>query len=164
MEIWFTVPNAINAPNSDSQLLKDVIHYRKIHPEIVNAALDKLSWHLWYFLFGSFWWNCDSRRKSKDYTKINSQVAVKKPSKRFGVAYEEITSFELSHEFLCTHPSLWESNLEYKRCYDTFKTLKVVNDTAERGVALAESFNEALTHNEDERQRIFQTVLFFLCL
>lgn len=36
--------------------------------------------------------------------------------------------------------------------------LRVVNDTAERGVSLAESFNEILTYNEYERQKIFQTV------
>lgn len=183
MKIWFTAPNAINAPNSDLQLVKDLIDYRKILLEIANAALDKLSRHLWYLheqlaCLALFDETVTVEEKVKIIQKINSQVAVEKPSKRFGVAYEEITSlseknisdfvnpnslfifkqFELSHEFLCTDPSLWESNLEYKRCYDTFKTLKVVNDTAERGVALAESFNEALTHNEDERQRIFQTV------
>ncbi|XP_044578933.1 uncharacterized protein LOC123261406 [Cotesia glomerata] len=48
VKIWFTAPNAINAPNSDLQLVKDLIDYRKIHPEIANAALDKLSRHLWY--------------------------------------------------------------------------------------------------------------------
>lgn len=33
-----------------------------------------------------------------------------------------------------------------------------MHDIAERGVALTQKFNEALTHNEDERQNIFQTV------
>lgn len=183
VKIWFTAPNAINAPNSDLQLVKDLIDYRKIHPEIANAALDKLSRHLWYLheqlaCLALFDKTVSIEEKIKIIQKMNSQVAIEKPNKRFAVAYDEITSlseknisdfvnsnslfifeqFELPYEFLCSDPSLWESNLEYKRCYDTFKTLKVVNDTAERGVALAESFYEVLTHNEDERQRIFQTV------
>ncbi|XP_044598124.1 uncharacterized protein LOC123274533 [Cotesia glomerata] len=48
VKIWFTAPYAIKAPNPDLQLVKDLIEHRKIHPEIANAALEKLSKHLWY--------------------------------------------------------------------------------------------------------------------
>lgn len=183
VKIWFTAPNAISAPNSDLKLVKDLIEFRKIYPEIANAALDKLSRHLWYLheqlaCLSLFDETVSVEEKKRIVQKINNEVIVERSGKRYTVAYDDITSlseknisdfvnpnslfifeqFELPHEFLYTEPSSWGSNLDYKKCFDTFKMLKVVNDTAERGVALTESFNDALTHNEDERQKIFQTV------
>ena len=39
-----------------------------------------------------------------------------------------------------------------------FKSLKVVNDTAERGVQLMAEYNSILTRNELERQHILEVV------
>ncbi|CAG5100671.1 Protein of unknown function [Cotesia congregata] len=66
--------------------------------------------------------------------------------------------FDLPYGFLNSEPNTWETNYEYQQCLKTFCNLKVVNDIAERGVALAEKFNQGLTNNEEERQKIFQTV------
>ena len=38
------------------------------------------------------------------------------------------------------------------------KALKVVNDTAERGVALIQEFNADLTRNEEQKQYLLQVV------
>ena len=38
------------------------------------------------------------------------------------------------------------------------KQLRVVNDTAERGVKLFEEFNNLLTHDEEENQFMLQVV------
>lgn len=183
VKIWFSAPNAITAPNSDLQLMKNLIEYRKIHPEIANAALEKLCKHLWYLheqlaCLALFDETVLPDEKLKIVQKINSKVSVKKSSKRYSVPYKTISllaekgisdfvtpnslfifeQFNLPYGFLNTEPNTWESNLDYQQCLNTFKKLKVVNDTAERGVALTENFNAGLTHNEDERQKIFQTV------
>lgn len=183
VKIWFSAPNAIKAPNSDLQLVKNLIEHRKIHPEIANAALEKLSKHLWYLheqlaCLSLFDDTVLPEEKLKIVEKINRKVAVKKSNKHYSVPYKIIISlteksisdfvtpnslfifkhFNLPYEFLNTELHTWESNPEYQKCLDTFKKLKVVNDIAERGVALTEKFNEALTHNEDERQKIFQAV------
>lgn len=183
VKIWFNAPNAVKAPNSDLQLIKDLIEYRKIHPEIANAALEKLSKHLWYLheqlaclaLFDN---TVLSEEKLKMVKSLNSNEVFEKSNKHFSVPYNLISlladnnisdfvtpnstfifkQFDLSHEFLSTEQHTWESNPDYQKCLDTFKNLKEVNDIAERGVALTQKFNEALTYNEDERQKIFQTV------
>ncbi|CAG5102999.1 Protein of unknown function, partial [Cotesia congregata] len=79
--------------------------------------------------------------KLKIAKKIKSIVAVKKSNEQYSVPYKTITS--LSEE----NPS----------DFATPNSLKVVNNTAERGVALTRRFSEAFTSNEDERQKVFQT-------
>lgn len=183
VKIWFGAPNAIKAPNSDLQLIKDLIDYRKIHSDIANAALEKLSRHLWYLhehlaCLALFDDTVLPEEKIKMVEKINSNGAFTKSNKHYSVPYNIIFSladknisdfvtpgslfifkqFDLSYEFLNTEVHTWELNLDYQKCLGLFKKLKVVNDIAERGVALTQKFNEALTHNEDERQKIFQTV------
>lgn len=183
VKIWFIAPNAIKAPNSDLELVKNLIQYRDIHPDVANAALDKLCRHLWYLheqLVGLalFDKTVSREEKLKIVEKINSTIVVEKASKRYTVAYSAITSmidknisdfvtknslfifeqFDLPYGFLNSEPNTWETNYEYQQCLKTFCKLKVVNDIAERGVALAEKFNQGLTNNEQERQKIFQTV------
>jgi len=41
------------------------------------------------------------------------------------------------------------------------RQLKVVNDTAERGVALCQSFNEVLTNREEQKQFLLQIEITF---
>jgi hypothetical protein len=54
-------------------------------------------------------------------------------------------------------PAEW--SLEYSSCLKIFQSLKVVNDGAERGVALAtESNSKPLTRDENEFQKLFQCI------
>lgn len=66
--------------------------------------------------------------------------------------------FNLAYDFLEKDPELWNSDINYKKCLEIFKSLKVVNDTAERGVALIEKYNNCLTQDEEQRQLILQVV------
>jgi hypothetical protein len=45
---------------------------------------------------------------------------------------------------------------EYIQAKEILSALKVVNDTAERGVKLMEEYNEKFTKNEDQKQFILQ--------
>lgn len=66
--------------------------------------------------------------------------------------------FELSYEFNHNDLNSWNDNPKFQTCLNTFKNLRVVNDTAERGVALIEEFNNCLTHDETQRQYLLQVV------
>ena len=46
--------------------------------------------------------------------------------------------------FLATDPDTWLSNSDYMVVEDIVRELLVVNDTAERGVALMQEFNDLL--------------------
>lgn len=52
----------------------------------------------------------------------------------------------------------WPTNKDYLMNKKIISQLKCVNDTAERGVALAQSYNNKLTTNENNQQQVFQVV------
>lgn len=58
-----------------------------------------------------------------------------------------VKQLQLSYGFLNIHPDLWKTNLNYIEGKKILKNLKVVNDVAERGVALITTYNHCLTRN-----------------
>ena len=68
------------------------------------------------------------------------------------------TILGLSHEFLQVDPSDWEFQPEYQESKRLVLSLKVINDLAERGVALIQEFNSSLTRNEEQKQYLLQVV------
>ncbi|XP_025192732.1 uncharacterized protein LOC126553881 [Aphis gossypii] len=66
--------------------------------------------------------------------------------------------FRISKDFLHKDPSLWNITTEYKEAKDVITTLKVVNDSAERGVKLMEEFNDKFTKQEEQKQYVLQIV------
>jgi hypothetical protein len=60
--------------------------------------------------------------------------------------------------FLHLHPSIWNTNDDYIRGRCKVHNLKVVNDAAERGVALVQSFNAIITNQEEQKQYLLQVV------
>jgi hypothetical protein len=63
-------------------------------------------------------------------------------------------------EFLLnTDPVEWKGADEYENCRQRLLTLKVVNDGAERGIALVSELNtKMLTRDECEFQRLIQVI------
>ena len=55
-------------------------------------------------------------------------------------------------EFLQTDPSEWEARADFQKAADFVLSMKVVNDNAERAVALTQSYKNLLTKNEDQKQ------------
>ena len=68
------------------------------------------------------------------------------------------TALKLSRDFISVDPATWDSREDYRQAKETVAALRVVNDCAERAVKLATDFNMALTHDEEQRQLIFQVV------
>jgi hypothetical protein len=66
-----------------------------------------------------------------------------------------LTAFNLPHDFLQLDPATWESNDDYVVACNKFaRKLKVVNDAAECGVALIQTFNAILTNQEEQKLTI----------
>ena len=62
-------------------------------------------------------------------------------------------------EFLQKDPLEWEDDTVFKLDWKLlYKKLKVVNDTAKRGVKLMEDYNKILSRSEEEKQYILQIV------
>jgi hypothetical protein len=60
--------------------------------------------------------------------------------------------------FLEVDPGSWETNPDYLQAEDIVRALRVVNDTAERGVALMQEYNALLTKDEEQTQFALQII------
>lgn len=61
-------------------------------------------------------------------------------------------------EFLESDPATWNKNESYSKCCKIINNLKVVNDTAERGIKLINEYNQLLTKDEEQKQFLLQVV------
>lgn len=66
------------------------------------------------------------------------------------------TRFNINSDFLKIDSAKWDDNFDYKRGQDIIKSIKVVNDTAERHVKLMKEYNKTITKNEDQKQFLLQ--------
>ena len=60
--------------------------------------------------------------------------------------------------FLLSHPSTWSDSCEYADGLSIVQSLKVVNDGAERGVALASDYNRSFTKDEHQKQCLLRSM------
>jgi len=77
------------------------------------------------------------------------------------VTSSSLRFFEMLHlpsEFLKSDPQEWDSRPDYQAAAMYVREMKVVNDCAERGVALMQNYNSILTKNEDQKQFLLQVV------
>jgi len=61
--------------------------------------------------------------------------------------------------FLHDEPEEWINNTAYNEGANIVAHIKVVNDTAERGVKLIEEYNSILTKDEEQKQYLLQIVI-----
>ena len=65
---------------------------------------------------------------------------------------------ELPVGYLSVEPHLWEQREDYKQAKEIVKSLQVVNDNAERAVALIQEYSGFITHDEMQLQFLLQVV------
>lgn len=185
IKAWFEAPSAISAPYNDLKLLQSLIEYKHIQLDVANAALEKLKLHLWYLsehLIGLSFFDeriavdvklkmmrAIKHRKSDNTQEIRFNMKecdlntlAQKDLSNF-ISVESLFLFkqlELPYGFLDIHPDLWETNQDYIECKKILKSLKVVNDVAERGVALITTYNRCLTRNEEQKQFLLQLIQY----
>lgn len=164
---------------TDQGLLRKLTEYTTVNPAIANAGLKALNRHLWYLsesLVGLALFD----PAVPDDTKAAMVQAFEKPAstlvKRLDgqklpdislVHLEDLTSsrsldlfarLQMDTSFLQENPDLWPNNQTYKMAQKRAHALRVVNDAAERGVALMTDYSKILTADEDQRQCILQVV------
>jgi len=180
VKAWFTAPDAISAPRNDLDFLRNLKAYEDINSAISKAAVTKFSGHLWYVseelvalaLFDSVI-STDTKRAM---ARVISEVeGTENPPKRIKIVTNSIKDMALTNfvttntmnfcrcldittDFLQADPDTWNSRDDYKRALEITRSLKVVNDTAERGVALIEEYNSLLTNDEEQKQYLLQVV------
>jgi len=64
--------------------------------------------------------------------------------------------------FLDSDPELWSGNDDYAEMREIVRNvMPVTNDAAERAVKLMTQYSKRFTHNEDQKQAVFQMVSYF---
>ena len=176
VKAWFLSWLPTSAPAIDWRNLKLLID---IGSPSSLGALKKLCGHLWYLseelaalaLFDS---EVDVDEKKAMVQQL-SHSAPKDPVKRIAIDQSKMWDKRLSDfvtsntrnffeklslldSFLTTNPETWESNSDYLRAEQVVRELRVVNDTAERGVALMQEYNALITKDEEHIQFVLQVV------
>jgi len=64
--------------------------------------------------------------------------------------------FNIPENFLKVQPEKWHELEEYQKGKSILKSIKVVNDTAERGVKLMQEYNDKFTTNEDKNNLFYR--------
>lgn len=64
----------------------------------------------------------------------------------------------IDDSFLDQPVDAWSDTESFKKAADLVKNLSCVNDCAERGIALIQSFNATITHDETQKQYLLQVV------
>ena len=76
------------------------------------------------------------------------------------ISEDSLTFFEvcnISKDFLKIDPDKWETNTSFQEAKNKVQQLQVVNDVAERGVALANSYINVTT-SETDFQNLLQGI------
>ena len=182
---WFTAPLAIKAPINDLQFLKKLYDYKNVDQQIAEAILRKIKNHLWYLnpeictiSFFDEEISVGMKLKMLDAVKCNEETTSEIPKRFFINNVDDLENlndknldyfmnsnslhlldrFQINRNFLNVDVQEWPQNEDYLKGLKIFKTLRVVNDTAERGVHLTEEYINLLTKDEAQKQYLLQVV------
>ncbi|ESO05704.1 hypothetical protein HELRODRAFT_171365 [Helobdella robusta] len=180
---WMLCPIPSDAPVNDLQLLSRIEQYSEINKNVASAATKKLKNHLWYLGTEMVWLSLFSNKvaNAEKQLIVEAMTAVDSDWSVRGVKYpatelEQVKSKPL-HDLVSgtsraallllgmdvailreTEPDSWNDLPLFQKVANVVKSLKVVNDTAERTVALMTNFNQSITKNETELQKLIQVV------
>jgi hypothetical protein len=180
---WVACPVASDAPANDLMLFRKIKRYAEINKIVSQAALKKLQNHTWYLgselvplsLFsskvsdeekkliveamicsGDDWSvrgikcpvdKCDQLEKRQLHELVTSSSTAALRS--LGLDIAVLTG---------TEPEIWDEITEFRDTKAVIRSVKVVNDAAERSVALMSTFNQSITKTESEMQKLIQVV------
>jgi hypothetical protein len=143
------------------QLLSDLESYKKINNDVANAAIKSFSGHLWCLskiLVGLACFDSEvptatksgmvaalDKKASADHPRriaFNSKLHAKQPSDCVSEHTRQFfMALDISQQFLIESTDLWDTDKYYIAGQQYVKSPKVVNDAADRGVALIQAFS-----------------------
>lgn len=177
---WFTSSMSLTAPANDLSLLKKLDALSDIMPLTSKHTIEKLKNHLWFLseiliAFSFYDASIGHECKRKMVENLSRQLPAQRDKNRFVLPgntiiqelelYDFVSSrtiqfFEitgLSRAFLTLDPSEWENDALYVRGRIAVLNFTVVNDPAERAIALYQRC-ESQAVLEDRKKRVVQVV------
>jgi hypothetical protein len=183
VKAWISCPLACDARVNDLLLYKHIKQYTEVNKAMAGAALKKFDHHLWYVgpelvllaLF-SIKVSVEEKRHIVECIQKCGQahqfsvrgIRLKNCADLQNKELHELITSATSHTvqflhlntyFIMTNdPETWNDSPVYIQNKRIVDSLKVVNDIAERSIALMSDFNSSITKNESEMQRLIQVV------
>lgn len=181
VKTWIQCPLASDAPSNDLTFFKQLNEYAAVSKVVSSAAIQKFENHLWYLgpelvtlsLYSNKIsseekreiYNCMLKRDKECENrglrlKESSKLHTKKVSDLIQCqSMNAINRLQLNISFMHDlAPEKWNDSAEYNAAKSFVDNIAVVNDVAERSLALMTVFNETLTRKEDTKQLVLQVV------
>ena len=186
VKAWLSCPKTSDAPFNDLHLLRQIKQYYSVNPTISQAASKKFQAHLWYIgpemlplaLFSDKLQVEDKRqliaairRFPEESAEITERGIKLDPTHAEGIenkalhdlvtaaSLRALCSIRIDVNFMLnSDPKSWNDSPIFQQSKSIVDSLKVVNDAAERSVALMSTFNESITKTESEMQKVVQVV------
>ena len=180
IKAWITAPSSCDAPNNDLSMLQCLESFADVDNQLANIAAKKMKGHLWYLsedliglaLFSEKVWDSEKsamvhalkkQKMQHDLRRVDPKKITTFQTKTLSDFVTErslnlFTAMRIDPTFLTADPSTWLECPDYISAKQKITSLRVINDCAERAVKLATDFNNVLTHDEIQRQLVFQIV------
>ncbi|KAL7293071.1 hypothetical protein TKK_0013515 [Trichogramma kaykai] len=176
---WYNTRLPCEAATSDLKLLKNLEDYKKVDFTLSTKVIDKFSNHLWYLskelvcisLFSDKVDNSEKKKMIKNLKKRDDSERELKAKininniKKIGLAdfFTEksmhfFTITGITPSFLNENPERWAQNTDFINGKNFCLKLQVVNDAAERAVALGTRFFDKLTQDKKQWQKMLLNV------
>ena len=165
---------------NDLHMYKTLFSYRSKDPQLAEEALVVMRRHGWYttpevVMFSLF----SSKLSIDEKAEITCKLLRQSQPQSYKLQKPKFTNIEektklvdlvtpesykffdilgLDCSWLEKNPDKWEEDESYLVAKEFVTTVKVVNDTAERGVKMAEDYATILTKDDDMRAMIMQGV------
>ena len=174
-QFWNEATSAESAPLNDAKLLARIEAYP--NGVISTAASKALRRHLWYFsehlIALAFFDHRVDVTVKKDMVKNLIRQPMRNNLRRLdGETFDHESSMDTfvtqrtteffdilltngadkASSFLVKDPLEWETDAIYVEMKHKVRQMKVVNDCAERGIALITTYNSCLTKDEEQKQ------------
>lgn len=178
VKAWISCPNACDASINDLNLIQVLSNYSATSNIISKKAIAAISRHLWYLgqelaplgLFSDLVSVETKRRMAERLQEQLEHVSRIREGRSFRyTGTEDLTNktldyfigsaspfffevMKLDTSFLVENVDSWKNIKSFEEARKAVMALKVVNDSAERGIALASTFNSSITKLEYQKQ------------
>jgi hypothetical protein len=170
----------VDSAYNDLKLYKMLVQHIEIDGPVAVEALEVLSRHGWYTTQQTVILSLFSNLVSNDQkARMAAHILSFSPPGQYKLGkpvFQELAvntqlhdlcgpdSYMLfyllgtEYDWLREDPMGWEHSKDYREMEEFARTVKVVNDTAERGVKFITDYAKILTKNEDLRRKLLQGV------
>lgn len=165
LEYWFGCMDGIRAPRNDLQFLKSLADLHEAMPILANSTYTKMCNHLWYLsetliAFAFFDENVSIEDKRLMVQSLGRNSTSNSPNRakidedirnigNYGLSdfvtaqtLEFFTIIQVNPIFFTVDPVEWNENESYISAREAVKTFPVVNDAAERSIALFQNYRD----------------------